>query len=139
MEDEKKITGVIFSDLGRAASFMSLEWVQRILEEKVGFHPLAGTLNLRLESKADIKHWKDLRRAMKGIAIPSPDPSFCHSRCFLAQLEGCQNVASQGMQVAVLWPEVEGYPTNKVEVIAPFNVKSSIGVSDGDRLTLAFS
>ncbi len=140
MGDGKKITGMIFSDLGQAASFMTLEWVQRILEEKVGFRPLAGTLNLRLEGREKIACWKDLVRTMKGIDIPPPEPSFCRSRCFPARIEGCPEEAAQGgTQVAVLWPEVKDYPPDKVEVIAPFHVKESMKLRDGDRLTLVFT
>lgn len=138
MTEEKKITGIIFTDLGEAGSFMGLEWVQRILREKVGFAPYAGTLNLRLTSPQGIAHWKDLRKSMEGVDIPSPEPSFCHARCFLARIEKDPEGKEKERLVAVLVPEVENYPADKLEVIAPFHVKKSLCVKDGDPLTLEF-
>jgi len=138
MVDNKKITGIIFTDLGEAGSFMGLDWVQRILKEKVGFAPYAGTLNLRLTSTQAIARWKELRQSMTGVDIPPPEPSFCHARCFLAKIDKTLEGKEDERSVAVLVPEVDDYPADKVEVIAPFHVKKSLQVDDGDPLTLEF-
>ncbi len=42
-----RMTGVIFSDLGLASSFMSLDWVQLALQQSLGFAPFPATLNVR--------------------------------------------------------------------------------------------
>ncbi len=133
MGDGRKISGVVFSDLGQGASFMSLDWVQQALREKMGFSPYAGTLNLRVESEQDISLWKNLRKTMKGVDIPPSDASFCHARCFLARIDGPGD-----MQVAVVVPEVDSYPLDKIEIVAPFHLKDALNVHDGDRLTLEF-
>lgn len=138
MEGDKKITGIVFTDLGQAGSFMGLDWVQRILKEKVGFAPYPGTLNLRLTSPQGIARWKDLRQSMKGVDIPSPEPSFCRARCFPARIDLVSGDGEDEKYVAVLVPEVEDYPADKLEVIAPFHVKTSLRVEDGDSLTLEF-
>jgi CTP-dependent riboflavin kinase len=38
-----------------------------------------------------------------------------------------------------LLPDVNGYPKDKIEIIAPFLLKSALGVTDGDQLTLEFA
>ena len=138
MEGKKKITGIVFSDLGEAASFMGLEWVQRLLTERLGFVPFAGTLNLRLTSKQGVDLWRELQQSMKGVDLPSPDPTFCHARAYVAQIEKGVGLHEENRHVAVLVPEVKGYPVDKLEVIAPFHVKQSLKVDDGDPLTLEF-
>ncbi|MEE8074063.1 MAG: DUF120 domain-containing protein [Candidatus Binatia bacterium] len=138
MPEGKKITGVVFSDLGQGASFMALDWVQRLLRERLGFTPYAGTLNLRLLSDQEVALWNDLRMSIKGVDIVPPEPSFCRARCLLARIEGLSQDGADGMRVAVLIPEVDSYPANKVEVIAPFPIKESLHLQDGDRLTLQF-
>ena len=138
MASSKKITGVIFTDSGQAASFMGLDWVQRVIRERVGFAPHPGTLNLRLESSEGMELWKDLRMSMKGIDIPPDEPSFCHARCFLARIDGPSKSQLDSKTVAVLVPEVDNYPPDKIEVIAPFHVKKTLDLKDGDQLTLEF-
>ncbi len=128
----KRITGVIFSDLGQASSFMALDWVQKALRDGLGFSPFPATLNLRLESDKAMAVWQEVKSEMRGIDIIPLDPSFCKARCFLVEIEGKQ-------KGAVLLPEVEGYPANKVEVIAPVRLKDEFRVRDGGRITLEFT
>ena len=128
----KRITGVIFSDLGQASSFMALDWVQKALRDGLGFSPFSATLNLRLESDQAMAVWQEVKSEMRGIDIIPPDPSFCKARCFLVEIEGKQ-------KGAVLLPEVEGYPANKVEVIAPVRLKDELRVRDGGQITLEFT
>ena len=116
---------------------MGVDWVQKTLREKVGFAPYAGTLNLRLDAPEEVARWKEIREEMKGIDIPPGDPSFCSARCFLARVEGFPDLP-QGGRLAVLLPEVDSYPADKMEIIAPFHVKDSLHIADGDRLTLEF-
>lgn len=127
----RRITGVVFSDLGQASTFMALEWVQKALSEGLGFAPYPATLNLRLESGEDIAAWREVKRAAPGIPITPAHPSFCRARCFLVQIEG-------KLKGAVLLPEVEGYPADKIEVVAPVGLKDELEVRDGEKITLEF-
>ena len=126
-----KITGVIFTDLGRGAAFMALEWVQQSLREGLGFVPYPATLNLRPESESEIAAWREVKKEMSGISITSPDPLFCQARCFLVDIEG-------QVKGAVLLPGVEGYPVDKIEVIAPVRLKDALRLRDGEKITLEF-
>ena len=128
----RKITGVIFSDLGQASSFMALDWVQQALREGLGFSPFPATLNLKLESEKDMAVWQEVKRQMPGIDIIPPDPSFCLARCFRVEIEG-------KYRGAVLLPEVEGYPADKIEVVAPVRLKDELHVRDGEQITLEFT
>jgi len=110
---------------------MGLEWVQRVLEEKLGFVPYPATLNVRLISEEEIAVWEEVKRQVRGVDIPSPDPSFCQARCFLVEIEGKR-------RGAVLLPEVEGYPPNKIELIAPVRLKDELRLQDGDSISLEF-
>ena len=122
----------MFSDLGQASSFMALDWVQKALRDGLGFPPYPATLNLRLESDKAMAVWQEVKSEMRGIDIIPPGPSFCKARCFLVEIEGKQ-------KGAVLLPEVEGYPANKVEVIAPVRLKDELRVRDGGQITLEFT
>ena len=117
---------------------MALDWVQRVLRERLGFTPYPGTLNLRLPSDQEVALWNDVRKSIRGVDIPPPEPSFCRARCLLARIEGLPQDRADGMEVAVMVPEVDPYPADKVEVIASFHIKESLHIDDGDRLTLQF-
>ncbi len=131
MDKRIKLTGVVYSDLGQASTFMALEWVQNALREGLGFAPYPATLNLRLESGQDIAVWREVKRERPGIPVVAPDPSFCRARCLLVEIEG-------KLTGAVLLPEVEGYPADKIEVVAPVRLKDELGVRDGEKITLEF-
>ena len=110
---------------------MSLPWVQQTLREGLGFSPYPATLNVRLDSEKEMGAWREVKRQMDAIDIPPPDASFCWARCFPVEIEGKHSGA-------VLLPEIEGYPPDKLEVVAPVRIKDELGVRDGDRLTLEF-
>jgi len=127
----RKLTGVVYSDLGQASSFMALDWVQKALRERLGFSPYPATLNLRLQSERDIAMWQEVQRETPGIGIDSPDPSFCQARCLLVEIAG-------KVRGAVLVPGVEGYPGDKIEVVAPVHLKDELRVRDGEQIVLKF-
>lgn len=110
---------------------MSLPWVQQALRQRLGFSPYPATLNVRLDSEEETDRWRDVKRQTKAIDIPPPDASFCRARCFRVEIEGKQIGA-------VVLPEVEGYPPNKLEVIAPVRIKDQLNVKDGDTITIEF-
>jgi riboflavin kinase len=109
---------------------MALDWVQGSLRDKLGFSPYPGTLNLRLETESMRAAWRQIRNS-SGIEIKAPDAAFCQARCFLVEIEGKH-------QGAVILPEVEGYPADKVEVVASVRLKDELGLADGKPVTLEF-
>jgi riboflavin kinase len=127
----RKITGLVFSDLGHAASFMALGWVQKSMQRSLGFAPYPGTLNLRLDSPEELAAWREVRRLLPGVEIAPPDSSSCQARCFLVEIMGRH-------RGAVILPEVGGYPEDKLEVIAPLRLKDELKLKDGDRVTVEF-
>jgi riboflavin kinase, archaea type len=131
MEERRRVTGVVFSDLGQGAAFMALPWVQQSLRERLGFAPYPATLNLRLESEEAMAVWREVKQRIAGVDLPPPDGSFCHARCFLVDIAGAQ-------RGAVVLPEVDGYPENKIEVVAATRLKDELPVRDGERITIEF-
>jgi riboflavin kinase len=130
----KKLCGVVFSDLGQAGAFMSLEWVKNALEENLGFLPYPGTLNLRLETEQDRGLWRDFLKTAKGIAVPPPSPSFCSACLYPVEIGS----ARKTLRAAVVVPGVSGYPEDKMEIVAPVQIKDTLGVQDGDSLSVEF-
>jgi CTP-dependent riboflavin kinase len=134
---QRKLDGVIFSDLGLAAGFMALDWVQRALQERLGFAPFPATLNLRPKTAEDARAWASVQNEMKGADLFPPNSNFCNARVFLVEISG-DSTTKEVVKGAVLVPEVTNYPKDKIEVVAPVRLKDRLGVRDGDQLTLEF-
>ena len=120
-----ELSGRVFTGQGGGRKYMERPWVKRQMEEKLGFTPYAGTLNLRLS-----KDGEQQRKVLEKSAFLR----VCSS-------EGCCSgllfKASIGTQdCAVVIPEVEGYPKDVLEVIAWTNLKERLQLRDGDEVTV---
>jgi CTP-dependent riboflavin kinase len=129
------LTGIIFSDLGQAASFMTLDWVQASLRQCLGFRPFPATLNVRPRGAEDLQTWDRVQREVAAVSLPPIDGGFCSAKIFRA---GIYRADDERIEAAVLVPEVKDYPKDKIEIVAPVRVKDHWRVSDGDLLTLEF-
>jgi len=116
------VKGKIFSGKGEGARFIQLPWVKAQIVEKLGFTPHPGTLNIKLV-KESVTITKRLKTA-KTIEI-SPAESFCRGRCFNAYLMG-------NVKCAIVIPEIEGYPEDVIEIVAPVNLRKKLQLKDGD-------
>ena len=130
MEEDLAITGKIVSGAGEGAYFTQIYWGKQQCDEKLGFKPFPGTLNLEI-SEEFIPAIEVLDQ-QKGIELISPDPKFCNATAFQVSLGDISG--------AIILPEekVRVHPKNIVEIIAPLNIKTSLNVKDGDSVTVVF-
>jgi CTP-dependent riboflavin kinase len=132
------MTGVIFSDLGLASSFMMLDWVQSALKQSLGFEPFPATLNLRPRGAADAEAWRRARSETSGLALTPQARGYCKARLYRVEISAEKNSGERKIQGAILLPDVQGYPSDKIEIVAPMRLKDHFAVQDGDALTLEF-
>ena len=135
---QRRIHGVIYSDLGQASLFMALDWVQDALRRVLGFQPYPATLNVRPLDARDLRLWQEIQRDSTGVSLPPTDGGFCSARLYPISV---QRFAGDDLRIqgAVLVPAVVHYPRDKIEIVAPVRVKEALGVNDGDYLDLEFS
>ncbi|HEY1235886.1 MAG TPA: DUF120 domain-containing protein [Candidatus Binatia bacterium] len=133
-----RMTGIIFSDLGQAASFMALEWVQSALQQRLGFLPFPATLNVRPKDAADLQVWRHMRENSAGLTLGAEQDGFCEARLFPIALVGPSAAEADQIPAAILLPEIKNYPDDKIEIVAPARLKEHLGVQDGDQLTWEF-
>ena len=117
----KKIAlkGRVFSGGGTGSLFVNLSWAKKQFKEKLGFSPYPGTLNLQLSSGTNVE---ELRDATKGIKIKSPE-GFHEGRCFKALI-------MKKLWGAVVVPDVPRYPHDLLEILAPVNLRETLGLKD---------
>jgi riboflavin kinase, archaea type len=93
---------------------------------------------VRPETHEDARTWEAVQKNFPGIALAPADSGFCSAWLYRVEVEGPSNSARGKASGAVLLPNVTGYPKDKIEIIAPVRLKSTLGVQDGDQLTLEF-
>ena len=122
------IKGKVVSGAGEGVYFTRIDWVQQQCDEKLGFKPYPGTLNLEISAE-DLPIIESLEKE-KGIALVSPDPKFCDGKAFAASLGE--------ISAAIIIPEekVRVHPKNIIEIIAPLNLKASLNLKDGESVTV---
>jgi hypothetical protein len=108
--------------------FTSLPWARGQFIEKLGLDPYPGTLNLRLEDPVMQQRWLALRRGSAEL-IRAGEPDACDARCFHVDV-------NRSHKAAIVWPQVEAYPDDQVELIAGCNLRQALGVTDGTTVTI---
>jgi riboflavin kinase len=116
--------GTVVSGKGEGENFVKLAWVRKQIQEKLGFTPYPGTLNLKLDKK-NIKLNKTLHKE-KSVEI-SPHEGFHRGKCFQAHI-------ASSIDGAVVFPEVANYPENIIEIIAPVNLREKLQIKNGDSV-----
>jgi len=117
--------GTVFSGKGTGKRFVALPWVTVQVEQKLGFTPYNGTLNLRLTGEELIKR-KNLD-PKHGITI-TPESGFLPGTVYRATISG--------LECAVVVPDVPDYPKDVIEVISPIYLRGKLGLSDGKKVTV---
>jgi riboflavin kinase len=119
------IQGTVSSGTGKGKCFMELPWVQSQIEEKIGFTPYPGTLNLLLNKKSADS--KTILENSEGIMI-LPEAGYYSGLLFKAQVKT--------FFCAVVLPVVPNYQKNLLEVIAPNYLRHSLNLVDGSEVTM---
>lgn len=133
MSDKKGevIKGRVFSGLGRGTSFTQLDWVRQQCQQKLGFVPFAGTLNLKVDQE-----YLDLAQKLRteeGVDVVPPTPEFCQAKAF--------PISISGIKAAIIIPDAQSFtdevhPPDIIEVIAPVEIKKALSIKDGDKLAI---
>ena len=118
------VKGKVFSGSGEGTKFIELPWVRKQIVEKLGFVPHPGTVNIKLTE--GIGELKKMLKKAKAIEI-SPAKGFCRGRCFNAYF-------MDNLKCAIVIPEVESYPEDIIEVIAPISLREKFKLKNGDMV-----
>ncbi len=121
-----QLRGVVVTGQGQGSHFTALAWAREQFIEKLGIAPHPGTLNLRLQGPASRRSWAELRRG-PGEMIRAGEPGACDARCYHVNLKDAETVA-------IVWPQVDSYPDDQVELIADFPLRQAFGLLDGSEV-----
>ena len=125
------LSGTVFTGFGEGAYYVTKSGYSGQFEEKLGFRPFPGTLNLRLRSIEDIRARKELE-LLPGIVVKgfvNGERTYGDVKCFKTKI-------NDKMDGALLLIHRTHYGQDVVEVIAGESVRKKLGLKDGDIVQL---
>lgn len=123
--DKIKLSGTVSCGGGEGKKFLGLPWVKRQIEEKLGFTPYLGTLNVKLSEKnVELKKLLEKARSVKVC----PAEGYCRGMLIKASVGT--------LECAIVVPEVADYPKELLEIIAAVNLRETLHLKDGDEVTV---
>ncbi|HET9612576.1 MAG TPA: DUF120 domain-containing protein [Nitrososphaeraceae archaeon] len=124
-----QLDGKVVSGMGEGAYYMSLEGYRSQFNEKLGYEPYAGTLNLKLlnQSSVRMRSMMDNYPSVFIRGFTDSTRSYGWVKCYPAILnDGAVDKA------AVIVLERTHYDNSMLEVIAPIGIKDLLGIKNGD-------
>jgi len=116
-------SGAVASGQGNGKRYLELDWVKQQIKEKLGYTAYPGTLNIVL-TKESVTQKQQLKKAQTIHIYPAA--GYCFGSVYKASLKG--------IECAIVVPEVEGYPENILEIIAPMYLRKALSLKDGDTV-----
>jgi riboflavin kinase len=130
---EITLTGRVFTGLGEGAYYVQIPFYMRQFDEKLGFKPYPGTLNLRLIGRDDVLKRALLERAARIEIERFSDGrrSYGGARCIKARVGDDE--------AAILFIERTHYPRDVIEILSPVCLREKLGLKDGDIMSVKVS
>ncbi|WXG45399.1 MAG: DUF120 domain-containing protein [Candidatus Atabeyarchaeum deiterrae] len=125
------IEGTVFSGMRDGAYYVTRDEYQKQFQEKLGFTPYPGTLNLKLRSNLDIQAKRTLD-AYPGIIIEG----FENGQRTFGSVKSFKVIINDKVEGAVLLIKRTHHGENVLEIISPFYLREKLGVKDGERVTI---
>lgn len=121
-----EMRGKLFTGLKEGKYYMSQEGYRKQFEQKLGFLPYAGTLNLRLTESKD----RIVLEPSRGTRINEFDNG---ARVFGA-LNAYPCIINNKLTGAVIVPDRTHYGGDTIEIIAKPYLRKALGLKDGDEV-----
>ena len=121
-----EITGIVTTGLGKAAFFLGQDFYKNQFNEKCGFIPFPGTLNLIVEEDKldDIRLMKDSCRN-----VIKPDQGFGGVRYIKAHI-------NHDIVGAIVFPDKTSHDENYLEFISKDKLRDKYNFKDGDEVII---
>ncbi|OGD54175.1 hypothetical protein A3K81_01985 [Candidatus Bathyarchaeota archaeon RBG_13_60_20] len=130
--DAVELEGMVVSGLFEGAYYIGKEGYRSQIEEKLGFDPFPGTLNVRI-GEEEYEKRRHLER-MPSIwleGFKNGERSFGPCRCYPLTV-------NDEVDGALIVAERSIHDFNILEVVAPVYLRRLLGLADGDRVRLSF-
>ncbi|MFW5935272.1 MAG: DUF120 domain-containing protein [Halolamina sp.] len=135
-EDDAELTlsGAVTAGAGEGRHYISLPGYNRQFEERLGYDPYPGTLNVSLD-EASTRNRSELA-AVEGVPIDEwedEERTYGSATCYPARLAADAGSADP---VHVIVPDRTHHDEDQIEIIAPEMLRDELGLADGDEIVV---
>ena len=124
------LRGKVVSGDGEGKYYLSLEGYKRQVEEKLGFTPFPGTLNVLLDPESvEKKATLMLRKPIILRGFVQNGKKFGEVLAFPARVGGLEG--------ALIIPLKTHHPPEIIEVISPYELRKALGLKNGSEVEVA--
>lgn len=124
------IEGKVSSGLKKAGSFMKKDVYVKQYEQKLGFKPFYGTLNVKLEKALN----KDMEIIKENFQTLDGNDKFAHVFFIMARIINPKNNLKE--DGAILFPSASIYSYDTLEFIAANKLRDSLKLDDEDNVLI---
>ena len=118
-----ELVGTVLTGLGEGQYYLSSEGYKKQIEQKLGFTPYPGTLNIKLDSESvRLRGNLDAKAGIKINGFTSEKRTFGGGICF--------PVTIKDVKCAIIQPERTHYSPEILEIIAPVNLRKHLNLHD---------
>ena len=122
-----ELEGEVTSGLGKGKYYMSKKVYQEAFNEKLGFKPFPGTLNLKVNEKKR-KKFEENGKTLKLREIYEDE-----KRLSNVDITPCK---INGVECGILKLEFTEHPESIAEIVAPIELRKRFNLKDEDRITM---
>ncbi|PSP48029.1 riboflavin kinase [Halobacteriales archaeon QH_1_68_42] len=133
-----ELRGDVTSGMGEGRHYISLSGYMRQFEEKLGYEPFLGTLNLELDP--DSVRERGRLTALEPVTIEGwadEERTYGPAYCYPATVENEAGEAHEACHV--ITPERTHHGDDQLEVIAPVKLREALDLDDGSTLAVRVS
>lgn len=129
---EVEIAGRLITGLGEGGYYTTLDGYKKQFEDKLGFIPFPGTLNLSLDLLCIVARKKlDGRKGIKIDNFETENRTFGGCKCFPCKILDDQ---ADGIKSAVIIPDRTHYPEDILELISPVYLRGELNLKNGTEI-----
>ena len=129
------LTGTVTSGMGEGRHYISLPGYMAQFEDRLGYEPFLGTLNVELTDES--VRARSAMEALDPVPIDGwedDDRTYGPAVCYPAVVETQDGAVYEGAHTIA--PERTHHDEDQLEVIAPIKLRDELGLEDGDHVTV---
>ncbi|WP_435347961.1 DUF120 domain-containing protein [Haloarchaeobius sp. HRN-SO-5] len=135
-ETSVDLTGTVTSGMGEGRHYISLPGYMEQFEERLGYEPFLGTLNVELT--ADSVRRRTAMSAIEPVHIDGwedEDRTYGPAVCYPATVDTADGRTYEDAHTIA--PERTHHDEDQLEVIAPEKLRDALDLTDGDEVTIS--
>ncbi len=124
-----ELHGNLITGLGEGQYYIGLDGYKHQFEKILDFTPFPGTLNVQLTDLSNsLRNKVDMIHAATVTGFTDGKRTFGGGKCYPVKIEEIDG--------AVIVPDRSHYPNDLLEIIAPVNLRKTLGLRDGDLINI---